>query len=201
MKVLSVGVLAFQGDVEEHVRATENAAKKSKIPVSVRSIRTRDDLHDLSALIMGGGESTTLQKLCEREGMFAQMKKIPNIFGTCAGAILLAKKISHTAEAQRTLALMDIEVKRNAYGRQNDSFEETIETALGFLHAVFVRAPKIIRVGKGVTVLAKNNTGILACEELRRGRYYLATAFHPELTSTLFHEYFLRRVVRHLPRP
>lgn len=193
-KVLAIGVLAFQGDVSEHVRATGAAAKKLKLPVLVREVRTRDGLRGLDGLIIPGGESTTLQKLCEREEMFNEMKKVKALFGTCAGAILLAKEVRGKSEGQRTLALMDIGVERNAYGRQNESFEESIQTRFGAMHAVFIRAPRILKAGKKVAVLAGNGE-ILACEEHVGNRYYLAACFHPELTTTLFHERFLEKTV------
>lgn len=190
----TVGVLALQGDVAEHLSALEAAARRLKHPVASRPIRTKGDLAGLDGLIIPGGESTTLQKLCEREGMFSAIQSVPNIFGTCAGAIMLAKEIEDAAPDQRTLDLMDITVKRNAYGRQQDSFEEDIKTELGPVHAVFIRAPRILRVGKGVKVLAKGRGGIVACEEVSGSRYCLATAFHPELTTGVFHEYFITRM-------
>lgn len=191
-----VGVLAFQGDVAEHIHATEEAARKLKKRISVVPVRTREELASVGALIIPGGESTTLHMLCEREGMFEDMKKIPFIFGTCAGAILLAKKIKHDAEGQKTLALMDIEADRNAYGRQTESFEDDINTSLGKMHAVFIRAPRITRTGKGVAVLAHKGSEILACEQKTKNGYLLAATFHPELTTTRFHEHFLRNLTK-----
>ena len=196
MRSLTVGVLALQGDVSEHIEATKSAGALLKIPIAVVSVRIAGDLETLDALIIPGGESTTLQKLCEREGMFQKMKKVKNIFGTCAGAILLAKEVLHKTSDQKTLALMNIEVDRNAYGRQNESFERVIETEFGQMNAVFIRAPKIRTVGKKLKVLARNGTEIVACEERDRGRYYLATCFHPEYTSGVFHKYFLEQTLR-----
>ncbi len=191
MATLKIGILAFHGDVIEHVDAAYEAAQNLELPIEAIEVRTTADLKDLDALIIPGGESTTLQKLCEREGMFPAMRKVKNIFGTCAGAILLAKKVRGKAYDQRTLALMDIEVERNAYGRQNESFEKNIVTHVGKIKATFIRAPKIVRVGKGVAVLAKDGEEIFACEQRVRDKYYLALSFHPELTTTKFHEYFL----------
>ncbi|MES2014473.1 MAG: pyridoxal 5'-phosphate synthase glutaminase subunit PdxT [Patescibacteria group bacterium] len=200
MKELTVGVLAFHGDVSEHVVATRDAAMRLKCNVHIISVRTKEDLNALDAVIIPGGESTTLQKLCEREGMFEPMKKIKNIFGTCAGAILLAKEISHKTKDQKSLALMDIHVDRNAYGRQNESFERVIQTNFGSMNAVFIRAPKIQKIGKGLTVLATNGKDVVACEERKRGKYYLATCFHPEYTSDTFHQYFLKQVLLNVSR-
>ncbi len=194
MKTLRIGVLSFQGDVSEHIRATEEAGLNLKKPIAVVAVRTKADLQDLDALIIPGGESTTLAKLCEREGMLPEMRKIPNIFGTCAGAIFIAKQVSGKAKEQETLGLMNIGVDRNAYGTQNDSFEEDIKTSLGDVHALFIRAPRIVSVGQGVATLGETNGGIVACEERRGSKYYLATSFHPELTTTLFHEHFLEQI-------
>ncbi|HLC88393.1 MAG TPA: pyridoxal 5'-phosphate synthase glutaminase subunit PdxT [Patescibacteria group bacterium] len=193
---MKIGVLAFHGDVIEHVKALEGAAKKLKLDISIVQVRTKKDLESLSGLIIPGGESTTLYKLAQREGMFEGMKKIPAIFGTCAGAILLAREVLHKSEGQKTLELMDINVDRNAYGRQTDSFEEELETNLGRINAVYIRAPKILKAGDNVKILAQKDKEILACEEKVGKNYYLAACFHPELTTTVFHEYFLKSIVR-----
>jgi pyridoxal 5'-phosphate synthase pdxT subunit len=194
MKHIVVGVLAFHGDVIEHIEATEKAAINLKKQLNVLPIRTTEALETCNALIIPGGESTTLAKLCEREGMWETMKGIPAIFGTCAGAIMLAKHVRHKAPGQQTLELMDITVDRNAYGRQTESFEKKLSTELGSLSAVFIRAPKITNVGKSVRVLAKDTGNILACEERVGKQFFLAAAFHPEMTSSLFHEYFLSQI-------
>ena len=191
---IGIGVLALQGDVSEHIDAVKNAAVKLRRNVSVVPVRKKKDLAGLNSLIIPGGESTTFYKLCQREGIFGEIKKIKNILGTCAGAIMLSKNVRNKTKDQQTLQLMDIEVVRNAYGRQNDSFEAGIQTTLGDMHAMFIRAPKITRTGKNVRVLAEYGGGIIACEEELKGRYYLALAFHPELTTTLFHEHFLKKV-------
>ena len=193
-KRIVIGVLALQGDVQEHIDATKSAAIKLRKDINIIPVRAKQDLAGLSGLIIPGGESTTLYKLCQREGIFEEIKKIKNIFGTCAGAIMLSKNAENKIPGQKTLQLMDIEVARNAYGRQNDSFKADIKTALGALHAFFIRAPKITRIGKNVRILAKYGGDIVACEEKTKRGYYLALCFHPELTTTLFHEYFLERV-------
>ena len=187
-------MLALQGDVLEHIETTKNAALKMQKDIDVVSVRTKKDLEGIAGLIIPGGESTTLYKLCDREGIFEEIKKIKNIFGTCAGAIMLSKNAENKISGQKTLQLTDIEVSRNAYGRQNDSFEADIETTLGALHAIFIRAPKITRVGKNVRTLAKYDGEIIACEEKTKREYYLALCFHPELTTTMFHEHFLNKV-------
>lgn len=186
-----IGVLAYHGDVIEHIHATNQAIKNLHLQIQVVEVRSKDDL-PIDGLIIPGGESTVLQKLSEREGIFEQMKSIPFIFGTCAGAIMLAKEIKHKAPNQKSLGLMDIEVDRNAYGRQTESFEKKIHTKLGDLQAVFIRAPRIKSIGKQVKVLARNDSEIIACEQKAGERFYMAACFHPELTTTIFHEYFLK---------
>ena len=197
-KEIRIGVLAYQGDVEEHLDATRAAAKKIQRDIEVVSVRTKEDIAGLRGLIIPGGESTTLYKLCRREGIFEDIKKIPNIFGTCAGAIMLSKSVGNKMAGQETLGLMDIEVERNSYGRQSESFEADIKTELGLVHvvhAVFIRAPRITKTGTSVKVLAEHEGEIIACEQVSKGRYYLALAFHPELTTTVFHEHFLKKIV------
>ena len=191
---MKIGVLAFHGDVVEHIKVLRESAKKLKLNIEIIEVRTKNDLENLSGLIIPGGESTTLYKLAQREGMFEAMKLVPAIFGTCAGAIMLAMSVKHKSEGQETLELMDIEVDRNAYGRQADSFSEKVNTSLGNIEAVFIRAPKILKVGKGVKVLSSNNKEVLVCEQKKGKNYYLAACFHPELTTTLFHEYFLKKI-------
>ena len=193
MKSVNIGVLAFHGDVIEHIEALEQAKRKLNLAIEIVSVRTKESLNNLDALIIPGGESTTLYKLCEREDMWEMMKQIKNIFGTCAGAIMLAKKVRHKTSDQKTLELMDIEIDRNAYGRQIDSFDKNVDTKLGNIQAVFIRAPRIIKVGKNIKLLAKNEGEIIACEQNTGSRYYLAACFHPELTSTMFHEYFIKK--------
>ena len=193
MKSVNIGVLAFHGDVIEHIEALKQAKRKLNLAIEIVSVRTKESLNNLDALIIPGGESTTLYKLCEREDMWEKMKQIKNIFGTCAGAIMLAKKVRHKTSDQKTLELMDIEIDRNAYGRQIDSFDKNVDTKLGNIQAVFIRAPRIIKVGKNIKLLAKNEGEIIACEQNTGSRYYLAACFHPELTSTMFHEYFIKK--------
>jgi 5'-phosphate synthase pdxT subunit len=144
------------------------------------------------ALVLPGGESTTMLKLLHREGLFEPLKAFGEskpIFGTCAGAILLATHV--TSPEQESLGLMDIGVQRNAYGRQLDSRVVSLPSELGDLEAVFIRAPIIRSVGPGVKVLATyNNDPVLA----EQGRHLVAT-FHPELTSdSRVHAYFLSKL-------
>ena len=191
---MKIGVLAFHGDVAEHVAAVEAAARTLRVRAAVVLVHTKESLVGLDALILPGGESTTLHKLCVREDMWEDMKKIPHMFGTCAGAIMLAKTVEGKAEGQETLGCMDISISRNAYGRQADSFSEKMATTLGTLTAVFIRAPRILKVSPEVKILASRDGEIVACEERRSGCYYLAATFHPELSSPLFHIHFLKVV-------
>lgn len=186
---MGVGVLALQGAVSEHVSALEKAMGKLGIEGKVAEVRGRGDLAGIDALVLPGGESTTLSLLMEREGMRGEIRKIPKLFGTCAGAILLANDVRGEANGQKSIGLMDLGILRNGYGRQLESFEAPLETTLGKINGVFIRAPVIERIGEGVEVLASCNGKIVAA---RQGKC-IATTFHPELSgSTLFHEYFLK---------
>jgi pyridoxal 5'-phosphate synthase pdxT subunit len=172
-----VGVLAIQGDFAAHVRALR------RIGIGSFEVRRAGDLDAADGLIIPGGESTTMLKFLEENSLalsitdFARQGK--PVFGTCAGAILLAREVYNPAQA--SLGLIDIGVERNGYGRQVDSFIADVETAAegGSLEAVFIRAPKIIRLGADVEVLARlNGEPVLA-----RERNILAATFHPELTE------------------
>ena len=175
---VTIGVLALQGDFEAHARALDAAGAE------VRLVKVPAELEGLAGLILPGGESTTMLKLMATVGMEDAVRRFHEgggaLFGTCAGLILLARGV--TNPAQRSLGLLDVTVERNAYGRQVDSFETKVE-GLGPLEgeslpAVFIRAPRIERVGPGVEVLARHGgTAVL----VRNGRV-LAASFHPELT-------------------
>jgi 5'-phosphate synthase pdxT subunit len=171
-----VGVLALQGDFEAHERALARAGAE---PVQVRSAA---DLQQVDGLIIPGGESTTMMKLLEEEKLVTPLRDFGRehpIFGTCAGAILLASGVS--GPSQPSLGLMDIDVERNAYGRQLDSRIARLrpEGSGAELEAVFIRAPKIRRVGRDAKVLAKYEGDPVLVEQ---GRHLVAT-FHPELTD------------------
>lgn len=193
MKPQRIGILALQGGVIEHLVATREAARKLKIKCEIIEVRTEKSLKGLDGLIIPGGESTVHSKLLEREGMLSEMRKVRKIFGTCAGMIMLAKRVEGRIKGQKTLELMDIEIARNAYGTQLESFEEEIKTGLGTINAVFIRAPRIKKVGKKVKVLAKLGKEPVAVyqHEPKGNRHYLACAFHPELSTSKFHELFL----------
>ncbi len=184
-----IGVLALQGDYASHARTLEN------IGAQPRMVRTTEELAGIGGLIIPGGESTTFLKLLEREGLFAPLLTFVETrptFGTCAGCILLAKKVVNPE--QQSLGVLDATVERNAYGRQIDSDILTAETSLpgGPLEMVFIRAPRIAEVGRGVDVLAaRDGTPILM-----RQKNLLAATFHPELSrDPRVHRYFLQMVM------
>jgi pyridoxal 5'-phosphate synthase pdxT subunit len=187
----AIGVLALQGDYEAHARALSRAGAHD-----IREVRTVGELDAVDALVMPGGESSTMLKLMDYYGLFKPLRAFGEqkpILGTCAGAILLASHVANPE--QRSLALVDMDIERNGYGRQLDSRVAKLEThALGgapTLEAVFIRAPIIRRVGKGGEVLASYlNQPVL----VDFGRH-LAATFHPELTEdSRIHELFLRRL-------
>nr|WP_053202059.1 pyridoxal 5'-phosphate synthase glutaminase subunit PdxT [Jiangella muralis] len=181
----TVGVLALQGDVREHQRMLADAGAAST------PVRTPAELAAVDALVLPGGESTTMWRLARTFGLLEPLRKriaagLP-AYGSCAGMILLADRIEGGVAGQETVGGMDITVRRNAFGRQVDSFEADLDfPALGAgpLHAVFIRAPWVEKVGDGVEVLARVANGRAAGNivAVRQGRL-LATSFHPELTA------------------
>lgn len=186
---MKIGILALQGAFEEHAKVLE------KLGVVSVEIRNLDDFQqrqsDLSGLILPGGESTTMGKLLRDQNMLiplrgAILNDLP-VFGTCAGLILLAKKI--TSQEESHLATMDIVVERNAYGRQLGSFYTEAECkGVGQIPMTFIRGPIISSVGEGVEVLATVDDQIVAAQE----KNMLVTSFHPELTDDArLHQYFI----------
>lgn len=171
---LKIGVLALQGAFIEHVEILR------RLGVQTTEVRVTDDLKGLDGLLIPGGESTTMNLLIGE--IKKEMCYLP-IFGTCAGAIILSQQ-----------KLMNIEVERNAYGSQLDSFEDDFQFKGHNFHGIFIRAPKIIKVGPKVEVLAKNTKNEIV---LVRENQYLAATFHPELTEdTKIHQYFLEMITQ-----
>lgn len=171
-----IGVLAIQGDYAAHAEALDEAGA---IPIEVRK---REELADLDGLILPGGESTTILKFLERGDLFDELSQFCStrpVFGTCAGAILLAREVRNPA--QRSLGLLDIVIERNAYGRQIDSSILFSDSMLpgGKLEMVFIRAPRIAEIGPDVEVLAHREKDPTL---VRQGKLMAAT-FHPELTT------------------
>jgi 5'-phosphate synthase pdxT subunit len=182
-----VGVLALQGDFREHLAALR-ATEVEGVPV-----RLATDLENVDALILPGGESTTMARLMEpalRDSIQRRVAAGMPVMGTCAGMILMARDVQDGRVDQEPLQLMDIEVRRNAYGRQIDSFEAEVESqAIGGVGpAVFIRAPQLIEHGDSVEELARHGDQVVAVRQGNR----LALAFHPELTpDRRWHQYFL----------
>ncbi len=189
---LTIGVLALQGAYEAHAQTLRMLGATPKL------VRTPEDLAGVAGLIMPGGESTTMLKFLERNGFFEVLQNFVRTtptFGTCAGAILLASHVEHPA--QKSLGALDITVERNAYGRQIDSTILKAETTLpgGPLEMVFIRAPRITRLGPGVETLASRE----GFPVLVRSGHLLAATFHPELSDdTRIHKLFLDLVRTHL---
>ena len=193
---MKIGVLALQGAFIEHIQILQG------LGVEARPVRLPAELEGLDGLIIPGGESTTIGKLAVAYGLIEPVRGMAEagkpIWGTCAGLILLAREIE--GDAQPLLGLMDIRVRRNAFGRQVDSFEADLSIpALDAVsrpeergrpfHAVFIRAPKIVRTGDDVAELARLDDGTIVAAQ--QGNL-LVTAFHPELTGDArFHRYFL----------
>jgi len=184
---VKIGVLALQGAVTEHIQML-SALDTEAIPVRILS-----EIDGLDALVIPGGESTTISKLLSDYGLMEPIRKLAEqgfpIFGTCAGLVLLAKKVSNLET--EPIGAMDIEVKRNAFGRQVDSFEANLEIPAlhnGAFRGIFIRAPIVEKAENGVEVLCQLNNKPVA---VRQGKL-LACAFHPELTDDLrLHRYFL----------
>ncbi|MGQ9855756.1 MAG: pyridoxal 5'-phosphate synthase glutaminase subunit PdxT [Fervidobacterium sp.] len=184
-----IGVSGIQGDFREHKWAIE------KLGVETYVVRTPEDLEKVDGLIIPGGESTTMIRIMKRIGLFDALKEkilkgFP-VYGTCAGLIVLAKEIENYP--QESLGVIDIKVRRNAYGRQVDSFDEMVEIK-GFdrpFKAIFIRAPRVEEWGSEVETLAFLDKHPI----MLRQKNVLVTSFHPELTDdTRVHEYFLSMV-------
>lgn len=188
---MRVGILSFQGDVREHARAFQ------RLGAEVFQLKSPEQMNEADAVSFPGGESTTIYRFLKSEGFveyFSQKDQFPPIFATCAGAILLAREVR--PNLVKGLGLIDIEVERNAYGRQRESFEADITLEFSPekpFRAVFIRAPKITGLGEGVEVLARLGDDPVL---VRSDRVLVAT-FHPELVDDLrIHRYFVDNFVR-----
>lgn len=188
---LLIGVLALQGAFRAHAQAL------AELGVATRDVRTPAHLDGVDALVMPGGESTTMSRLLTSSGLFDQIKARASegmaVFGTCAGMILLATEVLDGRPDQRSFGIIDLTVRRNGYGRQLDSFETDLDvTGLADpFHGVFIRAPRVDAVGPAVEVLAVHGDDPVL---VRQGRV-MAASFHPELTTdTRLHERFVELV-------
>ncbi len=176
---MKIGVLGLQGDFREHARALEDAGAAAMV------VRRPEEIAEVDALVVPGGESTTIGKLLDRFGLLEPLRDriaagMP-LYGTCAGLILMARAIEGSQDAPHRLGVMDLTVRRNAYGRQVDSFEADLDVK-GLdtpYRAVFIRAPVVERAGDDVEVLAS----IDGKPVLVRQRHMLASTFHPEMTG------------------
>lgn len=192
---MRIGVIAIQGNIDEHVYALKRALSERKEDAEIIRIKHSGLVKDCDALVIPGGESTTIGNIMKEENIDAEIgdlaEKGAPILGTCAGLILLSKQVEDGVADQPLLNLMDIKTHRNAFGRQRESFEVPLQIpALGEkpFQAVFIRAPAITHAETNVNVLATFNRYIVAA----RQRNLVALAFHPELTEdTRFHHYFL----------
>ena len=180
MSAAHVGVLALQGDTREHLAALREAGAEAS------TVRRLAELEAVDALVIPGGESTTISKLAVLFGLMeplrARVRAGMPVYGTCAGMIMLADKILDPRSGQETVGGIDMIVRRNAFGRQNESFEAAVDVegiAGGPVEGVFIRAPWVESVGAGAEVLAEHDGHIVA---VRQGNA-LATSFHPELTG------------------
>ena len=191
---MKVGVLALQGDVREHISALIACG------INPVEVRRPSELEGIDALVIPGGESTTIAQLSEIFDLYQPIKNriaagMP-VYGSCAGMILLADSILDAKQGQKTFGGLDITVRRNAFGRQVDSFETDIAFADGsdqLTRAVFIRAPWVEKVGSGIEILATVDSHPVAV----RSKTLFATSFHPELTADhRIHRYFIEEVAR-----
>ncbi|MCT8136320.1 pyridoxal 5'-phosphate synthase glutaminase subunit PdxT [Anaerobacillus sp. CMMVII] len=187
--MVKIGVLALQGAVREHVQSLQSP------DVEVVVVKKVEQLDDLDGLVLPGGESTAMRRLIDKYDFFEPLKAFANagkpMFGTCAGLILMAKQLVGQNEGH--LEIIDMEVERNAFGRQRESFEAElmVKGIAEDIMAVFIRAPLIKSVGDNVEILSKYKGEIVAV----RQEQFLACSFHPELTSDArFHQYFVNIV-------
>ena len=195
-----IGIIAIQGDVEEHVRAMEKTLAERGEKGEMVKIKHQGLVKSCDAIIIPGGESTTIGRLMEREGILPEIKEAAEvgkpILGTCAGMVLLAEEGDEEVAktGQPLLGLMDVKVKRNAFGRQRESFEVLLKMSLFDepFHAVFIRAPAITQAAENVDVLATFNDRVVAAKQ----RNIIALSFHPELTEDRrIHHYFLENLL------
>ena len=194
---MRIGVIGVQGAVSEHISSTRKALKNLGIRGEVVWVRRRRDLEGVSGLILPGGESTTISKLMERNGIFDEVRRLGlegvPIMGTCAGLILLARTVLGAIPGQRFLKLLDAEVARNAYGRQVDSFEAPIRLTFSDrpFQGIFIRAPRILRLYGKARPIAYRGEEVVGAEEGN----LIGLAFHPELADdTRVHEYFIEKI-------
>ena len=198
---MKIGVLALQGDFREHIKSLSDCG------VNALAVKTKEEILDIDALVLPGGESTTIAKLARSFDLFDLIKTritegMPT-YGSCAGMILLADRIEDAIVGQESFGGIDMTVRRNAFGRQVDSFETELKfegITQPSIKAVFIRAPWVEQVGPNVQVLAevKNDDGSVHPVAVRQGNL-LATSFHPELTGdNRVHKFFIEQICSEL---
>ena len=190
--MVKIGILNLQGAVSEHYEMTQKAAGKFDIDIEVEPVRYGEDVETCDGIVISGGESTVIGKLIHERGIDKIIKDNETpVFGTCAGMVLLGKE---TDFDQPLIGLMDIAVKRNAYGRQKDSFEVPIEILGREYPGVFIRAPALESYDdeKDIEILSTYDGEVIAVKQ----GHNIAMSFHPELTEdTFIHEYFIQEVL------
>jgi 5'-phosphate synthase pdxT subunit len=199
VRMVKVGVIGLQGDVSEHIEASKKALKKLGVSGEVLWLRNPSQLENISAIIIPGGESTTISRLMVKNGLFEPVKRLGEeglpIMGTCAGLIMLSKEVIGATPEQRFLGLLDVKVNRNAYGRQVDSFEAPVKLAFSDepFTGVFIRAPRIVELlSDRVKPIAWLGERVVGVEQDN----LIGLEFHPELTDdTRVHEYFLGKAL------
>ncbi len=191
---MNIGVLAFQGSVREHIQNARKAMKELGFEGEVLPVKTPEDLAKCNGLIIPGGESTTINKLMKSSGLFEKIRELGKkgypILGTCAGAILLAKRGDEQCKKTgELLGLADVKINRNAFGRQRESFETELSVSgIGVMQGIFIRAPAITEASRSVEILAKLEDRIVAAKQGN----ILLTCFHPELSGTELHKHFIK---------
>lgn len=199
VKKTSIGIIGIQGAVSEHIALMEKTLKETNNPGEVFTIRHKKEIDRIDALILPGGESTVISKILYKSELYDSISKrikeknLP-IMGTCAGCVILASEVTDNTKDVKLLSAIDIKVKRNAFGRQKESFEKNIDIK-GFskpYNAVFIRAPVIEKIWNNCEILAKFDNKIIMAKQGN----ILALTFHPELTEDLrIHKYFLDMVL------
>lgn len=198
---VNIGVLGIQGDIEENISCTRSAIKRARRRGEIKVVRHSEDIEHLDALIIPGGESTVMSSLISvQENVFQSVKRRISegmaVMGICAGMIMLSRRaydkvIGETK--QNLLSVLDVVVERNAFGRQNDSFETDLRIPLigkSKFKGIFIRAPVVTEVGTGVEVIAQFNEKVVAVKQ----NNIIATSFHPELVDDRIHTLFIRGI-------
>ncbi|MEM2611867.1 MAG: pyridoxal 5'-phosphate synthase glutaminase subunit PdxT [Thermoproteota archaeon] len=201
--MIKIGIIGLQGDIEEHEKSVMQACSRMGVDCNIVRVKKSESLKDIDCVIIPGGESTVIGGLLLRSGIFPELKRrisdgLP-VFGTCAGLVLLAKKVRDRVlgdTGQQTLGVLDVEVERNHFGRQRESFEVFLNIPCiegGPFKAVFIRAPVVTSVWNNTEVLATFENNIVFVREDN----IFAASFHPELTEdTRIYEFFLKSVVK-----